>query len=77
MRGSDQGATMSAVTEQSTFEAVLEVLGDGRWHTEKELAEVAYFPRRWVDELAASGYAVESRDVGELLVRLADDSRGR
>jgi len=61
---------MSVVTDYATFDAVLDLLGDGCWHTEKELEEVSYFPRSWVDELMASGYDVETRDIEGFLVRL-------
>ncbi len=62
---------MSLATAPTTFERVLELLRDGRWHTEQELGEVAHFPRRWIDELKASGYDVQTSEPdGIFLVRL-------
>jgi hypothetical protein len=54
----------------STYARVLALLGDGEWHTEDELGEVAYFPRKWIEELEASGERVTRAENGELCLRL-------
>ncbi len=62
---------MSVATAPTTFGCVLELLRDGRWHTEAELEEIAYFPRYWIEELRASGYDVQTCEAdGSLAVRL-------
>jgi hypothetical protein len=59
---------------QGTFDRVLEVLEDGKWHTEDELAEVSYFPREWVKELDVSGYPVTIVESGLVRLRLAESA---
>jgi hypothetical protein len=60
---------MNTETE-TTFERVLQVLADGEWHTEGELAEVSYFPREWINELKVSGYPLATAENGCLRTRL-------
>ena len=40
---------------QMTYDRILQLLADGEWHTEDELEALAYFPRKWIKELEASG----------------------
>jgi hypothetical protein len=58
----------------TTYEQVLQLLADGEWHTEDELAEISYFPREWIRELKASGEHVTTVENGKLRLRL-DTSR--
>ena len=46
----------------TTYERVLDVLADGEWHREDELAEVSYFPREWIRGLEISGHTVDEED---------------
>jgi hypothetical protein len=55
---------------ETTYERVRQLLGDGEWHSEDELAEVAYFPRKWIEELRASGEPVTTVENGSLRLRL-------
>ncbi|HEY7179213.1 MAG TPA: hypothetical protein VH305_08565 [Gaiella sp.] len=53
-----------------TFDAILELLADRRWHTENELAERTRYPDHWIDELRReSALEIEERD-GQTLIRL-------
>jgi len=56
----------------TTYNRVRQLLGDGEWHSEDELAQVAYFPRRWIQELEASGEHVTTVENGSLRLRLLD-----
>ena len=56
--------------DMSTYARVLEVLADGEWHTEDELGQVAYFPRKWIKELEASGEPVTTAESGGVRLRL-------
>ena len=54
----------------STYDQILGLLADGEWHTEEELEELSYFPRRWIRELEASGEPVTTSESGGLKLRL-------
>jgi hypothetical protein len=50
--------------DMSIYARILDLLADGEWHTEDELGEVAYFPRKWIEELEASGERVMTAESG-------------
>jgi hypothetical protein len=56
-----------------TFNAVMELLRDGAWHTVDDLRAVARFPSDWVEELAAEGLV----DVNQGLVPMVRLRTGR
>ena len=65
------------ITEDtSTYARVRALLADGEWHTEDELREVAYFPRKWIEELEESGERVTTAENGGLRLRL-ESPKGR
>jgi hypothetical protein len=51
---------------QRTFEAVVDVLRDGAWHTLEDVKAATQFPSQWVEELEAEGIV----DVDDGLVTL-------
>jgi len=61
---------MTITDDMSTYARVLDLLADGEWHTEDELGEVAYFPRKWVEELQASGERLTTAENGGVRLRL-------
>jgi len=58
-----------------TYDRVMSVLSDGRWHTMDELREVSYFPERWIEELRRDGLeVVEDPQGGKLALVGARES---
>ena len=54
------------------YERLRQLLGDGNWHSEREIGELTTFPEAWIDELRrAPDTGVEEVD-GEKLLRIAD-----
>lgn len=51
---------------QRTYDAILDVLRDGAWHTVDDIEAATHFPVHWVKELAAEGIV----DLDEGLVTL-------
>jgi hypothetical protein len=61
--------------EQRTFQAIVELLNDGRWHPSQDLAAVAAFPDEWLRELSAEGVLDVSEPAPDgTLVRLRSSS---
>lgn len=56
----------------TTYERLLSVLGDGRWHSKRELDELTVFPEEWLRELRHDGHAVVEDDEGRVFVRLRE-----
>ena len=56
--------------DMSTYARMLDLLADGEWHSEDELRQLAYFPRKWIEELEASGERVTTAENGGVRVRL-------
>jgi len=54
---------------QRTFEAILEVLRDGAWHSLEDVSAATRYPGDWVTELRAEG-VVEVEEGLVTLVRL-------
>ena len=46
-------------TREHTFPAVVQLLGDGRWHDRDDLSAVTTFPNEWLEELEREGFALE------------------
>jgi hypothetical protein len=61
---------MDSHARQLTYPAVVELLQDGEWHANDELAAVAFFPREWLDELERDGLELERRGESPEMVRL-------
>ena len=61
---------MDSHTRQLTYPAVVELLQDGEWHANDELAAVTFFPREWLDELERDGLELERRGESPEMVRL-------
>ena len=57
---------MQVKSKSRTFDAVVDVLRDGAWHTIEDLRAATRFPSDWVDELQAEGIV----DVKEGLVTM-------
>jgi len=56
---------------QPTFDAILEMLDDGAWHTLDDLRAVSRYPAEWAKELNSEG-VVEMRDGPVPMVRLRE-----
>ena len=54
---------------QPTFDAILEMLDDGAWHTLDDLSSVSRYPTQWAKELNSEG-VVELREDPVPIVRL-------
>jgi hypothetical protein len=54
-----------------TFDAIVELLGDGEWHTSQELAASTRYPDRWIDELRRESLVEVDEQDGHTRVRLA------
>jgi hypothetical protein len=60
-----------------TFESIIELLADRRWHTENELAEKTRYPSHWIDELRRESLLETDERDGQIVVRLRTaDARG-
>jgi hypothetical protein len=57
---------MGIAAEPTQWRRVLDLLLDGDWHTEQELAEITRYPQYWIRELGESGYMVERSADGHL-----------
>jgi hypothetical protein len=53
-----------------TYPALVELLKDGEWHADEELAAITQFPREWLHELEREGHAVEQQGDSPLFVRM-------
>jgi hypothetical protein len=49
-------------SQTTTYERILQLLSDGDWHREEELASVSAYPREWVKELTHERVAIVERD---------------
>jgi hypothetical protein len=56
----------------TTYEKVLDALGDGSWHARGELDELTVFPEEWLRELLREGHEVLEDEEGRVLVRLRE-----
>ena len=61
---------MDSHTRQLTYPAVVELLQDGEWHANDELAAVTVFPHEWLGELERDGLELERRGESPEMVRL-------
>lgn len=59
---------------QRTFEAIVALLKDGRWHAPDDLRAATQFPHHWVEELRAEGLLDVEQTGGSVLVRLKASS---
>ena len=50
---------MSIAAEPTQWDRIFDLLSDGEWRTEKELATITRYPRQWIHELGESGYLLE------------------
>ena len=57
-----------------TFNAIVELLGDRRWHTASEVAERTRYPSEWITELQRESVIETGELDGELVVRLCTDA---
>jgi hypothetical protein len=55
-------------SRELTFPAVMNLLGDGEWHADDELASVTTFPQEWLQELEREGFALERQGEAVRLV---------
>lgn len=55
-------------TRKLTFPAVVELLRDGQWHADDELAAVTTFPQEWLKELEREGFELERQGESVRLV---------
>jgi hypothetical protein len=53
------GGKVSIAAERTQWDVVFDLLSDGDWHAEKELAEITRYPKYWLRELGESGYLLE------------------
>ena len=60
----------------TTYERIKDVLSDGGWHREDDLARVSAYPREWVKELALAREAEVTRDDDDRYVLRLLRSRG-
>ena len=58
-----------------TFEAILEVLRDGAWHTLDDVSAATRYPADWVSELRSEG-VVDVREGLVTMVRLRPSFAG-
>ncbi len=54
----------------TTYERIIELLGDGEWHPVDDLRLVTRYPDEWVRELRHEGHAVVGRSGDAAVVRL-------
>ena len=54
----------------TTYERIKQLLSDGEWHGEGDLARVSAYPREWVRELAIACEADVERDREGYVLRL-------
>jgi hypothetical protein len=50
---------VSIAAEPTQWDRIFDLLSDGEWRTEKELATITRYPRQWIHELGESGYLLE------------------
>ncbi len=58
-------------TRVRTYDKIVELLIDGRWHSDDELAQVASFPEAWLEEVEREGGRIIRRASDAGYVRLA------
>jgi hypothetical protein len=56
-----------------TFDSILELLADRRWHSQSEVAERTHYPSQWIDELSRESLLETDEQGGQVLVRLRGD----
>jgi hypothetical protein len=56
----------------TTYDKVLDALGDGDWHARRELEEVTVFPEEWLRELLREGYDVLEDEEGRVRLRVPE-----
>jgi hypothetical protein len=54
----------------TTFERVVGLLSDGKWHHLRDLFAVSSYPREWISELDQRGLIEIERSPGDVQVRL-------
>lgn len=62
--------TTDAHTRIRTYDRLVEILNDGQWHSDEELAVVATFPEAWLDEVEREGGTIVRRPDDARYVRL-------
>ena len=53
------------MTGMTTYERIMDVLADGKWHSIEELQKVSAYPYRWLEELRRDGlWVIEDEATG-------------
>ena len=60
------------MSRTTTYAQLMQILGDGGWHSADELTAVTQFPQAWVDELRQEGHQVSTDEIGRPVVRLRE-----
>ena len=60
-----------------TFNSIVELLGDRRWHTADEVGRKTHYPREWIDALKHESLLDIEEHEGQLMVRLRTEAGER